>query len=223
MVLWRDQVPATSVSSLIEDPGAFALDARRPMPAEPKRGASLGTLFHLWAERQLHQASGELWDEPIVGLESLDEDERARFEQMTETFSALDIVRTGTPIAIEEPFALEVSGISVTGRIDAVFEDAEGRTIVVDWKSGSGPNPRTDAERLRYYATQLRLYRSAWARTHGLEEAQVDARVVFLGSGSVLDLAEVEVRAGLDPGTPIDALLERALQSGGGNGGGSTR
>lgn len=210
-VLWRDRVPATSVSRLIEDPSGFALDMRRPVPQAPSAGASLGTIFHAWAERQLHQASGELWDEPIVGEDSLDEEGRERLARMKENFAALDIVRNGRPLAIEEPFALEVAGISVTGRIDAVFEDADGRIVVVDWKSGIAPTSRTDASTLRYFATQLRLYRSAWSAVHGTSEGEIRALVAFVASGRVMALDEVEAMAGIDEGTSIDALLAESL------------
>ena len=43
-------------------------------------------------------------------------------------------------VAIEEAFSVEVGGVSVQGRIDAVFERVSGegqRFLVVDWKSGS--------------------------------------------------------------------------------------
>ena len=43
------------------------------------------------------------------------------------------------------------------GRIDLWFEEADGRRIVVDYKTGKRP----DAETLEAYRTQLRLYRRA--------------------------------------------------------------
>ncbi|MDY3665955.1 ATP-dependent DNA helicase [Schaalia hyovaginalis] len=212
-VIWRDRIPATAVSSLVEDPRSFALKARRPMPNPPAANSSLGTLFHLWAERQLHQASGELWEEPITGLESLDEAGRARFQKMTEHFSRLEIVRTGSPIAIEEPFSLELAGMSIAGRIDAVFSDAQGRTVIVDWKSGMTPNPGTDPAKLRYFATQLRLYRAAWARVRSLPETEVDALLAFVATGEVIDLPTIERLAGVDPAVPIEELVRHALES----------
>lgn len=213
MVIWEDRVPATSVSKMIDDPRSFARDLRRPIPQAPLAGASLGTLFHLWAERQLRQVSGELWDEPIVGLNTLSDEERDRFETMTKNFSELDIVRTGRPLALEEPFVLTLAGISVTGRIDAVFEDANGHTVIVDWKSGFGPSKRSDPHSLRSYVAQLRLYRSAWAQLHRLDEADIDARLVFVGSGRSMNLAEAEKRAGVEPSTSLETLLTQALSS----------
>lgn len=213
MVLWSDQVPATSVAGLIDDPSGYALDLRRPMPQAPSAYASLGTVFHSWAERQLHQASGELWDEPVVGAESLGEKAMARLETMQSNFRDLEIVKNGIPLAIEEPFALEVVGISVTGRIDAVFRDADGRAVIVDWKSGAAPRPDGDASRIRYFATQLRLYRAAWAAVHDESEERVDALVAFVASGRVLSLHELEEMGGIDPEAPLDAMLAAALEA----------
>ncbi len=210
MLLWSDQVPATSVSRLIDNPQAFAEQIRRPMPKAPSEYASLGTIFHAWAERQLHQASGELWEEPIVGVESLDEDGRARLERMQKNFLELDIVRNGRPLAIEEPFALELAGISVTGRIDAVFTDAQGRTVIVDWKTGVSASRGAPRDRLRYFATQLRLYRAAWMAVHE-EESSVRPLLAFVSSGEVVELDELEKKAGLDPHTSLDKLLMDAL------------
>ena len=132
---------------------------------------------------------------------------------MTEHFSRLEIVRTGSPIAIEEPFSLELAGMSIAGRIDAVFSDAQGRTVIVDWKSGMTPNPGTDPAKLRYFATQLRLYRAAWARVRSLPETEVDALLAFVATGEVIDLPTIERLAGVDPAVPIEELVRHALES----------
>ncbi len=212
-VIWTDRIPATAVSSLLEDPHSYALKARRPMPQAPVENSSLGTLFHMWAERQLRQASGELWEEAITGLDSLNEAGQARFQKMTEHFAQLEIVRSGVPIAIEEPFSLELAGMSVSGRIDAVFRDGQGRIVVVDWKSGMVPHPGMDAAKLRYFATQLRLYRAAWARVRDIPESEVHAVLAFVATGEMIDLAAIEKLAGIDPAVSLEELVINALQS----------
>lgn len=211
LVIIQDQVPATSVAALLDDPDAFALDVRRPMPREPLPGAGLGTVFHAWAERQLRQVSGELWDEPVIGVDSLTQGEQARLKRMQANFAELDIVATGIPVAVEEPFAVNVAGIVVSGRIDAVFTRPDGTTVIVDWKSGMAPDAATDPAKLRYYATQLRLYRLAWSQAHGVPLDSVTAQLAFVAQGSVMSLDQVEHLATVDPSVSLDDLLRDSL------------
>lgn len=215
-VLDLDRLPATSVSRLLEDPRSFALDWRRPLPAEPSQSSALGTIFHSWVERQLRQTSGELWDEPVAGADSLSEGERSRLAAMQENFRTLDLLATHDPVLVEEPFAVEVGGLSVQGRIDAVLRDRGGRETVVDWKSGHIPSELTSPDVLRYYLTQLRLYRLAWSRRRGVPAREVGARVVFLAGPREFTLEDLQEMLGEDAGEPLEASVLRALSGGDG-------
>lgn len=212
VVVTPERLPATSVSRLLEDPQAFALDLRRPLPAEPSEASALGTIFHAWAERQLRQTSGELWDEPVPGEETLSERERTRLAAMQEHFRGLSLLATHVPVGIEEPFAVEIAGVSVQGRIDAVFRDAGGRDTVVDWKSGRVPSEVTEPAVLRYYLTQLRLYRLAWARRTGVPEEQVAARVAFLAGPTEFSLEDLVGMLGDGNGGVLDDAVGVALR-----------
>ncbi len=209
MVVTPRRVPATSVSRLVEDPADYALDLRRPLPSEPSESSALGTIFHAWIERQLRQASGELWDEPATGQDGLDSADRSRLGRMEDHFWSLDILSL-TPVAIEEPFALRLGGVSVQGRIDAVFRDEAGRDTVIDWKSGRIPTETTSTDTLRYYLTQLRLYRRAWSLRTGVAEDQIGAQVAFLAAPRVFTLEEIESMLGEHPDDIGDAVT-RAL------------
>lgn len=211
VVLDLDRLPATSVSRLLRDAEDFALDLRRPLPGEPSESSSLGTIFHAWVERQLRQTSGELWDEPAVGVESLSDPERLRLEAMQAHFHALDLLATHVPVLVEEPFAVEVGGLSVQGRIDAILRDADGHETVVDWKSGHVPSELTAPDVLRYYLTQLRLYRLAWSRRRGVAESEVAARVVFLAGPREFALEDLEAMLGEDGSEPLEASVLGAL------------
>lgn len=212
VVVTPERLPATSVSRLLEDPAGFALDLRRPLPAEPSEASALGTIFHSWAERQLRQTSGELWDEPVPGEEMLSGQERARLAAMQEHFRELPLLASHTPVGIEEPFAVEVGGMSVQGRIDAVFRDGDGHDTVVDWKSGRVPSELTSPEVLRYYLTQLRLYRLAWARRTGVPEEQVAARVAFLAGPTEFSLEDLVGMLGDGNGGVLDDAVGVALR-----------
>ena len=247
--IWQDRLPATSVSELLDDPRAFAARVRRPMPAEPSESSALGTVFHAWAERQLHLASPEpaggdpaaagdglvgsllpadeagadggvdasLGGGPqVVEEAALDERSRAKLEVLRENFTEFVATELAgcSPVGIEEPFSVEVGGVSVQGRIDAVFERASGggpRFIVIDWKSGRAVDRRTDPAKLRYFITQLRLYRRAWSKRAGVPESDVEARVAFLAGPASFTVEQLEARCGADPGASLDDLVRGAL------------
>lgn len=180
-------MPATSVASLVEDRDAFALHMRRPLPARPSSSASLGTLIHSWVERQLRQLTGELWAEPISGVELLNTREQKRLQQMQDNFNAYEL--PGKITALEEPFSVNVHGVTIQGRIDAIFTDQNG-DIIVDWKSGRFPQPG-DTHKLRYFRDQLELYRQAWAARKGCDPQEVRARLFFLEHGQELDVETI--------------------------------
>ena len=247
--IWQDRVPATSVSELLDDPQAFAARVRRPMPAEPSESSALGTVFHAWAERQLHLASPEPaggdptapGDGPVGSLlpadeagadggvdaslgggpqvveeAALDERSRAKLEVLRENFTEFVATELAgcSPVGIEEPFSVEVGGVSVQGRIDAVFERTGGggpRFMVIDWKSGRAVDRRTDPAKLRYFITQLRLYRRAWSQRAGVPESAVEARVAFLAGPASFTVEQLEARCGADPGASLDDLVRGAL------------
>ena len=250
--IWQDRVPATSVSELLDDPQAFAARVRRPMPAEPSESSALGTVFHAWAERQLHLASPEPaggdptapGDGPVGSLlpadeagadggvdaslgggpqvveeAALDERSRAKLEVLRANFTEFVATELAgcSPVGIEEPFSVEVGGVSVQGRIDAVFERTGGggpRFVVIDWKSGRAVDRRTEPAKLRYFITQLRLYRRAWSQRAGVPESAVEARVAFLAGPASFTVEQLEARCGADPGASLDGLVRGALGSG---------
>jgi ATP-dependent DNA helicase UvrD/PcrA len=161
-----------SVSQLVElavDREALARRLRRPLPYPPNPVARRGTAFHAWLERRF--SCGRLLDlDDLPGAADdtapTDED----FEVLREAFLASEWAER-TPHDVEVPFATEVDGISVRGRMDAVFADPDGGWTVVDWKTGAVPS----AERLPSLAVQLGAYRLAWASLSGAPLAKVRA------------------------------------------------
>ena len=64
------------------------------------------------------------------------------------------------PELVEAPFTLDVGGIEVTGFIDLVAIDPDGKAVVIDYKTGTTPT--------EHYALQLALYRLAAAKAYGI-------------------------------------------------------
>ena len=230
--LWAERVPATSVSAMLQDAPGFARDMRRPMPAKPSSFSALGTVFHAWAERELHVAGADPASEAVDpsavvpgedgalagGGDGADEalltaKERELLEKLRENFRAFVAGELADyrAVAIEEAFSVEVGGVSVQGRIDAVFERVSGqgpRFLVVDWKSGQPVTRTTKPEKLAYFATQLRLYRRAWAERVGVDAAEVSAMVAFLAGPSHYTLESLEAMLGSGTASLDEALRD---------------
>ncbi|MEE1927692.1 ATP-dependent DNA helicase [Streptomyces sp. TRM 70351] len=200
------ELPATLTASqlmrLARDPEQFAKDLARPMPRPPRPAAARrGTRFHAWVESRFEELTlpflgpdelpGADGDDPLTGAAGIaDEHDLAALK---EAFDRTPYAHR-TPYRVEEPFQIELAGRTVRGRIDAVYQDADGFEII-DWKTGRGQ----DADPL-----QLAVYRLAWAERHGLDPDAVRAGFLHVRSGRVLRPA----------GLPGRAELERLLLTG---------
>ena len=230
--LWAERVPATSVSALLQDADEFARDMRRPMPARPSSFSALGTVFHAWVERELHLASADPASEIAAGPgvstgedaalaggddgadeALLTDGERARLERLRVNFRAFVASELADyrAVAIEDAFSVEVGGVSVQGRIDAVFERVRGngpRFLVIDWKSGRPVSATTKPNKVAYFVTQLRLYQRAWAARMGVNASEVGAMVAFLAGPSHHTLESLEAVLGEGTASLDEALKE---------------
>ena len=111
------------------------------------------------------------------------------------------------PHDIEVPFEMEVEGLLVRGRMDAVYADGAG-SEVVDWKTGRRPRG-ADAEAA---AVQLAAYRLAWHQLSGAPLEQVRAAFHYVADGVTVrpvDLLDAEglrdlVRSVPLPEPPVD-------------------
>ena len=193
----------TQLASLEADPETF-VTLRRPLPGKPSRAAAVGTAFHAWVEGHLRRASAAASEqEPPVGGEHgsteplfLTSAEEERLEQMRSQFGELSWVRALEVDGLEVPFDVELDGLLVRGRIDAVFSDPDtGKTLLVDWKTGSPPRETgdlsADLEQIQRLLVQLELYVYAW---QGREAAVPQAMLVFVGEGGTQTLTLEQLR-----------------------------
>nr|WP_231648120.1 ATP-dependent DNA helicase [Saccharothrix sp. NRRL B-16348] len=149
-----------SVSQLVElaaDPDLLARRLRRPLPFPPNPLARRGTAFHTWLEQRF--GASRLFD--LDELPGAADDGAAPDTDLTRLQEAF--LASGwadrVPHDVEVPFEAEIDGISVRGRMDAVFADDDGGWTVVDWKTGAVP----EEDRLPALSVQLAAYRLAWA------------------------------------------------------------
>ena len=109
--------------------------------------------------------------------------------------------------AVEYPVETHIEGVSLRGRIDAVFrtEDEDGeRWVLVDWKSGSRPKMATMQSR-RF---QLGLYRIAFSRIMGVDPERISTVFVYLGGKGVAEVWDHQIHGGL----PTEAQLAKVIR-----------
>jgi DNA helicase-2/ATP-dependent DNA helicase PcrA len=196
------QLSVTDVVALSADPDELARRLRRPLPQQPVKLARRGTTIHQWLEQRW--AADSLLDiEELPG--AVDElADAAELETLKQAFERSEWADR-TPVAVEVGFEMSFGGRVIRGRMDAVFQDADGRYTVVDWKTGRPPRgPSADTR-----AVQLAMYRLAWAAMQGIPDDELDrvgAAFYYIGAGVTVaptDLMDADqLRALLDGTEP---------------------
>lgn len=202
-VLDRANVPLThdvpmpehiSTSRFVElasDPESVARQIRRPMPQRPTAAAREGTLVHEWIEHYYTQNRPGLTPsfdiEETEILVDAEWDQATGLAELRQKFEASHWSEK-TPMMIEAAVETSVAGLTLRGRIDAVFRsggdpkiefDPDATWELVDWKTGRVP---TDAEMPRR-SLQLAIYRLAWSRLHGIPLENITGKFVYLAHG----------------------------------------
>ncbi|MEO8850476.1 MAG: ATP-dependent DNA helicase, partial [Allobranchiibius sp.] len=196
--------PHLSTSALValaQDPEQFALDTRRPLPSAPALAARRGTTFHAWVEQHFQRAS--LLDiTSLPGSGDQDADLDADLELMKDHFLQSEWADR-SPVDVEVALETWIEGISVRGRVDAVFRSSDGRGfVIVDWKTGRRPHGDVAAKR----AIQLAAYRIAYARLHGLDPELVQGAFYYATTGETVrpDLPGAREIAEILRSVPLD-------------------
>ncbi|MDO4822037.1 MAG: ATP-dependent DNA helicase [Rothia sp. (in: high G+C Gram-positive bacteria)] len=194
---------ASLLVNLVKDPQAVIDNIQRPMPQKPGIAARQGTIFHSWVEDHFGTS----------GMLDMDEDfdddgteEELNIPALRENFLASDWA-SREPWALEYPLETPLAGVTVRGRIDAIFTrvDGDGSTIwqLVDWKTGRPP--RTKKE-LKERSVQLSLYRLGFARLQGVPEENVEAHFFYASTGESIEVTNFSTRA------ELEKAVERAAQ-----------
>lgn len=144
----------------------------------------LGTVVHEMLERaELNTSPVEearrLVDEGD-GI-SMPQPDRDRVQRMLASVLAdplIDRARNATKLEREYPFYLAMNGTLVHGVIDLVFTDANGRGVVVDYKSNDLAAPDRVNVLSRYYEPQIKMYALAASKAGLVQPAE--ATLYFL-------------------------------------------
>lgn len=185
-------ISASTLVDLADDPTEVIRQLRRPVPRKPGMAARQGTAFHTWVEDYFGTAGMLEFDEPRTADSFIDE--TYDLDAMTATFKNSEWARR-TPAAIEAPVETQVDTVVVRGRIDAVFQDADGTWDLVDWKTGAVPS----ASQLGIRSVQLAVYRLAWSRLKNVPLERVNAAFYYVKENKVI--------------RPHDMAGEEALES----------
>jgi DNA helicase-2/ATP-dependent DNA helicase PcrA len=193
----REQVvlpPSMSVSQLVElaaNPAALARRLRRPLPFPPNPTARRGTAFHAWLEKRF--GSRALLDlDELPGSADAEAAPDADLDALKDAFLASSWADR-VPREVEVPFTCDVAGISLRGRMDAVFADTEGGWTVVDWKTGALPH----SDDLPALTVQLAAYRLAWASLTGVPVDEVRAAFHYVRQNRTIRAADLLDASGL--------------------------
>ncbi|MBT2566489.1 ATP-dependent helicase [Arthrobacter sp. ISL-85] len=191
-------ISASTLVDLGDDPQAVLGRLRRPVPREPGMSARKGTAFHAWVEEyfgragmlDLGEAPGS--DDHIDAAYDLDE--------MVATFKASPWADR-SPAFVEVPVETRVGEVVVRGRVDAVFQEADGSWDLVDWKTGRRPS----TGQLKTRSIQLAVYRLAWARLKNVPLEDVRAAFFYVADNAVVRPHDLGSAAELE-GIVTDAL-----------------
>ncbi len=201
----EDRVPrAISASGVIDYarcPKRFYWSSVRPLPRFSGPAARIGTEIHRWIERR---ASGqgqllEVGDQPDLTQEELAGDP-GRVERLRHAFLEGRFAER-TPLFAERAFLLRFGNITVGGRIDAIYGDAEGPWEIVDWKTGRRPADDDPLARL-----QLDVYGLACVEIWGKGPGDLSLTYVYLASGD-------EVTRAMDEPSAVRARIGGSLEA----------
>ncbi|MBB6403852.1 ATP-dependent DNA helicase [Arthrobacter sp. AZCC_0090] len=172
-------ISASMFVDLGNDPAAVLAQLRRPVPRQPGISARKGTAFHSWVE-DYFGTTGMLDLDEAPGSDS-HIDEAYGLDDMVATFVTSEWAHRA-PAFVEVPVETRIGDVVVRGRIDAVFQGADGIWDLVDWKTGKRPAGR----QLKTRALQLAVYRLAWARLKGIPLEQVSAAFYYVADDAVV-------------------------------------
>lgn len=192
-------VRASVFVELATDAQSVLDELRRPVPRRPGTAARRGTAFHAWLE-EYFDSTGMLDLGEYMGAADAYIDDALDLEEMKEAFLKSEWADR-QPAHVEAAIETRIGPVSVRGRIDAVFKEADGSWLLVDWKTGRVPR----GDDLRSKSLQLAVYRLGWARLLGVDVAQVRAAFYYVGSGITIrphDLAEE---------TELEALITESM------------
>ena len=216
LVLQLDENPRGRVRSRDRGPGIgdsvgnVSTGTAASGTTPPRRLTALerGTRVHELLERADFSAPSAAEAGRLVRqLDDVSSDESDRIEGLLRNILSdplIGRVRAAPRVEREYPFFLDLDGTTVQGVIDLVFQDAEGRGVVVDYKSNDLAGPRRLETLTELYRPQIELYALA-AKRAGLIVPD-EGTLYFLNKAQAVPLAVDEERLESAERRAADAL-----------------
>ncbi|WP_017547249.1 ATP-dependent helicase [Nocardiopsis prasina] len=186
--------------------------------------SALGTVVHavavLVAEGGTAEEVGarmdEIWADLDFGGPWQSDKQRDRADEMVRKFITWDATNDRELVVTEEGFKVDVGGIEITGRVDRLERDSEGRAVVVDIKTG-GTKADDLARHPQLGVYQMAVLRGAFAKL-GLAEPG-GAALVQVGKAALSKKAREQTQPPLgedpDPAWAGTLVREVAIGMGG--------
>jgi DNA helicase-2/ATP-dependent DNA helicase PcrA len=191
-----------SVSTLLylkQEPEQLALRLRRPMPNHIDKYARRGTEFHLWLEDHFKHTSLISMDEIFNSTNSAqipggqaDHLVDAPLLELQKAWLS-SVWAEKKPIDVELGFETVIADTVIRGRIDAVYENSNGKFEVVDWKTGKVKS----GDDLSTAAVQLAMYRLAFAKLNNIDIENVSAAFHYVAQNETVRPADLMSEAQL--------------------------
>ncbi len=147
-------------------------------------------------EAMISERIDEIWHHLDFGSPWYSDKERERARVMVDKFLAWHRDNPRELVAVEQKLRAQIGAVEITGRVDRLERDPDGRAIVVDLKTGSTPVPSTDLDRhpqLGVY--QLAVLLGAFER-FGLTEPG-GAELIQVGNASLSARVRVQPQQAL--------------------------
>ncbi|MFD6095981.1 ATP-dependent helicase [Nocardiopsis flavescens] len=184
--------------------------------------SALGTVVHAVAvlvaqgtpQQDIARRMDEIWADLDFGGPWQADKQRERADTMVRKLLTWDAANDRELVVTEEGFKVDVGGIEITGRVDRLERDGEGRAVVVDIKTGAARAEDLDRHpQLGVY--QMAVLKGAFAEL-GLAQP---GGAMLVQLGEKLKNAREQVQRPLgedsDPGWAQDLVTEVAIGMGG--------
>jgi len=168
------------------DPAATLQSLTRPMPERPYKATRIGTLFHAWVE----QRAGVFGQTEVIDAAEFERDDLTpeneadadRLAELKATFERSPWAALKS-VEVEVEIHAPLAGHVFVCKLDAVYRLPDGRTQIVDWKTGKAPADEDDLERKQF---QLALYRHAYSTWTETDPESIDAVFYFVADDAVI-------------------------------------
>lgn len=148
----RDELhlSATAVKTYMECPLKFKFSNILKVPEPPRKYFEMGTAVHAVAEhltemqKEGTQPTEELafellskeWSSNAFQSETEERQSKEKAKGMIRTYLSWLAANPNAPVAVEQPFQIEICGVPFNGFIDRIEQTPDGEFEVVDFKTG---------------------------------------------------------------------------------------